>query len=116
MTRHVWQEALEETDENRYTYRIKEFYKYRKTTIERIFALSKELHGFRDTQEVGKAHMEVKAAFTYACLNLKEPEKRWKTRPIPPFLQIFWRITSNIINFCIQNPLPVMPAAGLSTV
>ena len=34
----------------------------------------------------GKAQMEVKAALTYACLNLKKlAKKRWKTRPIPSF-------------------------------
>ena len=117
VTRHVWQEAFEEADENRYTYGIKDFYKYRKETIERIFALAKELHGFRYTQEIGKAHMEVKAALTYACLNLKKlAKKRWKSRYVPSFLQLFQRIIPNIFNSCIQNPLLAIPAAGLSSV
>ena len=60
--------------------------KVNKETIERIFGLAKELHGFRYTQQFGKAQMEVKAALTYACLNLKKlAKKRWKTRPIPSF-------------------------------
>ena len=72
VTRHVWQEYLEEADENRYTYGISDHYKYRKETIERDFGLAKELHGFRYTQEFGKARMEVKVALTYACMNLKK--------------------------------------------
>ena len=44
-------DALEEAEENRYTYGIREYYKLRKETIERDFALAKELHGFRYTQE-----------------------------------------------------------------
>lgn len=106
VTRHVWQEAWEEVDENRYTYGIKELYKYRKETIERIFALAKELHGFRYTQEIGKAHMEVKAALTYVCLNLKKlAKKRWKTCSIPslfkPLLDFFFELFS----FYNTNPL-----------
>ena len=117
MTRHVWQAAFEEADENRYTYGIKDFYKYRKETIERIFALAKELHGFRYTQEIGKAHMEVKAALTYTCLNLKKiAKKRWEPCPISLFPWLFRRIISNMFNSCVQNPLLALPAAGLSTV
>lgn len=79
VTRHVWADDLEEADENRYTYGIREYYKLRKETIERDFALAKELHGFRYTQEYGKARMEWKTALTYACMNLKKlAGKRWK--------------------------------------
>ncbi|MBQ9045107.1 MAG: transposase, partial [Oscillospiraceae bacterium] len=57
----------------------REYYPIRKETIERDFGLAKELHGFRYTQEYGKARMEVKAALTFACLNLKKlAKKRWK--------------------------------------
>ena len=79
VTRHVWADAWEEVEENRYTYGIREYYKLRKETIERDFALAKELHGFRYTQEYGQARMEWKAALTYACMNLKKlAKKRWK--------------------------------------
>ena len=79
VTRHVWADELEEAEENRYTYGIREYYKLRKETIERDFALAKELHGFRYTQEYGQARMEWKAALTYACMNLKKlAKKRWK--------------------------------------
>lgn len=110
VARHVWQEAWEEADENRYTYGIREYYQYRKETIERIFALAKELHGFRYTQEIGRAQMEVKAALTYACLNLKKlAKKRWKNRPISTVSQLhlhyFLRFFQHKRN---------KPAAGLS--
>ena len=106
VTRHVWQEAWEEADENRYTYGIKELYKYRKETIERIFALAKELHGFRYTQEIGKAHMEVKAALTYACLNLKKlAKKRWRSRPLSTHFLSFPGVFSKLFNFYEINSL-----------
>ena len=43
--------------------------------IERLFGTAKEHHGFRYTQMVGKAKMEMKVGLTYACLNLKKLAK-----------------------------------------
>ena len=81
VTRHVWQEMLDEAEANRYRDKLRGLYQYRKETIERIFGLAKELHGFRYTQQIGKAQMEMKAALTYACLNLKKlAKRRWKNR------------------------------------
>ena len=106
VTRHVWQDAVDAADENRYSYEFKDLYKYRKETIERIFGLAKELHGFRYTQQFGKAQMQVKAALTYACMNLKKlAKKRWTSRPVPSFFQIFWRLFSFSFNICAANPL-----------
>ena len=42
---------MDEMEENRYTYGIREYYKLRKETIARNFALAKELHGFRNYVE-----------------------------------------------------------------
>ena len=107
VTRHVWQNAVDEADENRYRYDLKDLYKYRKETIERIFGLAKELHGFRYTQQFGKAQMEVKAALTYACMNLKKlAKKRWKTSPISAFLKCYFVFITQFFNFCSTNPLP----------
>ena len=81
VTRHVWQEALEEAIENEYTLGVREIYKQRQETIERVFAMAKELHGLRYTQEYGRARQRVKAALTYACMNLKKlARKRWSDR------------------------------------
>jgi len=33
---------------------------------------AKEAHGFRYTQQYGKARMEMKVGLTYACMNLKK--------------------------------------------
>ena len=80
VTRHVWAEALERAVEHEYTPGIRELYKLRKETIERVFALAKELHGFRYTQEYGRARMELKSALTFACMNLKKlAKKRWRS-------------------------------------
>ena len=43
--------------------------------IERLFGTAKEHHGFRYTQMVGKAKMEMKVGLTFACLNLKKLAK-----------------------------------------
>ena len=51
---------------------IRQIYQLRKETIERIFGTAKEQHGFRYTQYVGKARMEMKAGLTFACMNLKK--------------------------------------------
>ena len=76
------------------------------TQLERIFGLAKELHGFRYTQQFGKAQMEVKAALTYACLNLKKlAKKRWKTRPIPSLFQFIFNFFSEFSNIYAANPL-----------
>ena len=106
VTRHVWQDAVDEADENRYRYDLKDLYKYRKETIERIFGLAKELHGFRYTQQFGKAQMEGKAALTYACLNLKKlAKKRWKTRPFPSLSHLILDFFSIFSNTYAANPL-----------
>lgn len=52
--------------------RNKEIYEQRKETSERIFGTVKEQHGFRYTQYIGKARMEMKAGLTFACMNLKK--------------------------------------------
>lgn len=105
VTRHVWEEYVEQAEENRYTEGIREYYQLRKETIERDFGLAKELHGFRYTQMFGKARMELKAALTYACLNLKKlAKKRWNER----------RHTFVCCSFlsCFFDPLLSLPKAA----
>ena len=36
---------------------------------------AKENHGFRHTQMIGKARMEMKAGLTFTCMNLKKLAK-----------------------------------------
>ncbi len=47
---------------------MKELYKKRKETIERLFGTAKE----RYTREKGKSKMEDKVGLTLACLNIKK--------------------------------------------
>jgi hypothetical protein len=75
VTRHVWEEYMEMAEDIRHTLGNKEIYSLRKETIERIFGTAKEQHGFRYTQYVGKARMEMKAGLTFACMNLKKLAK-----------------------------------------
>ena len=72
ITRHIWKSYLEECEEYRYTKRGKEEYKRRKETIERTLKTVKEYHGFRYTNEKGKAKKQIKALLTFACLNMKK--------------------------------------------
>ena len=75
ITRHVLEEYMEVAEDIRHTIGNRQIYQLRKETIERIFGTAKEQHGFRYTQYVGKARMEMKAVLTFACMNLKKLAK-----------------------------------------
>jgi transposase len=75
ITRHIWEEYTEECEKIRHTQGGKQIYDKRKETIERLFGTAKEHHGFRYTQMIGKAKMEMKVGLTFACLNLKKLAK-----------------------------------------
>ena len=75
VTRHIWEEYMEQCEDIRHTRGIKEVYAKRQETIERIFGTAKENHGFRYTQMFGKARMEMKVGLTFACMNLKKLAK-----------------------------------------
>ena len=66
---------METCEDIRQTIGMKDLYSHRKETIERIFGTAKEHHGFRYTQYIGKARMEMKAGLTFACMNLKKLAK-----------------------------------------
>ena len=62
---------------------MKDLYKKRKETIERIFGTAKEYHGLRYTHMYGKARMNMKVSLTYACMNLKKLAKMLKMKGKP---------------------------------
>lgn len=101
ITRHIWQNYIEECEEYRYTYKGKEEYKKRKETIERDFTTAKEYHGMRYTNMWGVAKMDMKAALTFACMNMKKLAIRMsrlgRTKSTPPPL------LSNFIKNLIKN-------------
>ena len=82
VTQHIWDDHLEIYEDIRCTRGNKELYKKRKETIERLFGTAKEHHGFRYTQMVGKAKMEMKVGLTFACLNLKKLAKIFDKRQL----------------------------------
>ncbi len=75
IARHIWESYMEQAEDIRHTLGMKDLYDQRKETIERIFGSAKEYHGFRYTNMIGKAQMTMKAALTFACINLKKLAK-----------------------------------------
>lgn len=72
ITRHIWEDYIEQVEDIRYRIRNIEIYKKRKETIERLFGTAKEYHGMRYTRMIGKAKMQMKVGLTYTCLNIKK--------------------------------------------
>ena len=66
---------MEKCEDIRHMIGMKEVYTQRKETVERLFGTAKENHGFRYTQMIGKARMEMKVGLTFACMNLKKLAK-----------------------------------------
>lgn len=72
VTRHIWQEYVEEADHLRHHAEVKEIYAKRKETIERVFADGKEKHGMRWTTLRGIKKLSMQAMLTFAAMNLKK--------------------------------------------
>lgn len=72
VTRHIWQEHVEEADHLRHHQSVKEIYTKRKETIERVFADAKEKHGMRWTTLRGLKKLSMQAMLTFAAMNLKK--------------------------------------------
>jgi transposase len=85
VTRHVWEEYIEEVEDIRHQIDSKETYNKRKETIERIFGDAKENHGMRYTHYIGKARMKMKIGLTFACINLKKLANLLHKRGVLPF-------------------------------
>jgi len=72
VTRHVWQDDLDQADAFTKTPAGKNLYAWRKQTIERSFADAKQLHGFRYARMRGSANMREQAFLTAAVQNMKK--------------------------------------------
>ena len=72
VTRHVWQNDLEQADTFTKTPAGKRLYAWRKQTIERSFADAKQLHAFRYARMLGIANMREQAFLTAAVQNMKK--------------------------------------------
>ena len=106
VTRHVWADYLEICEDIRHTIGNKEIYDMRKETIERIFGTAKEYHGFRYTQYIGKARMNMKAGLTFACMNLKKLAKMLAIREEKEHL------ASRFFNFICEISISKESGAG----
>ena len=71
VTRHVWQDDLEQADAFTKTRNGKRIYAWRKQTIERSFAEAKELHGLRYARMLGIRNMYEQSFLTAAVQNMK---------------------------------------------
>ncbi len=71
VTRHVWENYLEQAEDYRHMPKYKKIYDKRKETIERVFADAKEKHGMRYTHYRGLMKVTAEAALRCACMNLK---------------------------------------------
>jgi hypothetical protein len=76
VTRHVWEDFMEQVEDIRHTEGTKEIYNRRKETIERVFADAKELHGMRYARHRGLGKMKMELGLLFACMNLKKLAKR----------------------------------------
>ena len=108
---------IEKAEDIRHVRGNKAIYQKRKETIERIFGTAKEHHGFRYTQYIGKARMEMKAGLTFACMNLKKLARFLGKNGLlngqkRRFLRNFWIQ----FNFKGKNGAGMIPAPSLSTV
>lgn len=98
VTRHVWENYLEQTEDIRHTLGIKEIYALRSQTIERVFADAKELHGMRYTQYRGLAKVKMELTLKFACMNLKKLAIwKWRNESGSPFFAFSSRKMSDFL-------------------
>lgn len=79
VTRHVWQDALEQADAFGKTDKGKRIYAWRKETIERSFADAKELHGLRHARMLGIRNMYEQSFLTAAVQNMKRIARAFRS-------------------------------------
>lgn len=91
VTRHIWSDYIEWTEDIRHTPKYQKLYKQRKETIERVFADAKEKHAMRYTPYRGLAQVENWVKLKFAAMNLKKYAiHMWKTtRPTSLYQTIY---------------------------
>ncbi|OWZ82785.1 IS5/IS1182 family transposase [Natranaerobius trueperi] len=72
ISRHIWQDSLDEAEHLRHTHYNKQIYEKRKESIERVFGDLKEKHGLRWTTLRGKSKVAAQAMLVFAAMNLKK--------------------------------------------
>lgn len=72
VTRHVWEDAKERSNQKRLSIAGKQIYKRRKETVERSFADAKELHGYRYAKYRGLNRVKGQCLLAAAVQNMKK--------------------------------------------
>ena len=72
VTKHIWSEYIEITEDYRHMPEYRELYDKRKETIERVFADAKEKHAMRYTTHTSLAQVSKWVKLKFACMNLKK--------------------------------------------
>ncbi len=72
VTKHIWDEYLDRSEDIRHTPKYKALYERRKETIERVFADAKEKHAMRFTLFRGLAQVTNWVRLKFAAMNLKK--------------------------------------------
>lgn len=79
VTRHIWEDYIEQAEDIRHSPWGKESYKMRSQTIERVFADAKEKYGMRYTPYRGLKRVSMWVRLKFAAMNLKKLAMwRWK--------------------------------------
>ena len=79
VTKHIWGEYVERSEDIRHTPKYKALYEKRKETIERVFADAKEKHAMRYTNHRGLSQVTNWVRLKFAAMNLKKYAlHRWK--------------------------------------
>lgn len=79
VTRHIWEDYIEQAEDIRHSPQGKESYRLRSQTIERIFADAKEKYGMRYTPYRGLKRVSMWVRLKYAAMNLKKLAMwKWK--------------------------------------
>ena len=118
INRHIYESSIEEVEHLRHRNDVKEVYKNRSKTIERVFADMKEKHNGRYTHYIGKAKVAMEALLIFACMNMKKialwDDKKHSNPPSPPAnsenLYIYIKIPSvyyYLKEFCQQSDLNI---------
>lgn len=86
VTKHIWNEYLDRSEDIRHTPKYKALYGKRKETIERVFADAKEKHAMRYTNFRGLTRVTNWVRLKFVAMNLKKyAVHRWKHLCFPIF-------------------------------
>lgn len=100
VTRHIWEDYMEQAEEIRHCLPYRNLYKKRSETIERVFADAKEIHGLRYAKHRGLHKVKMELSLLFSCMNLKKLAIRlWKPVTLFPFKYLLFLFYQSFIPF-----------------